>query len=99
MGVLQQAETAYAKQVLADTEGLQEDLYKELRGRIQEADQSVPLRYAGLPCYMHTPVQDNSRWLGSSANCACCWQGGWLLLLHSHSGWAAVRCACQATRA
>lgn len=39
-----QAETAYAKQVLADTEGLQEELYKELRGRIQEADQSVPLR-------------------------------------------------------
>lgn len=39
-----QAEAAYAKQVLADTEELQEDLYKELRGRIQEADQTVPLR-------------------------------------------------------
>ena len=39
-----QAEAAYAKQVLADTEVLQEDLYKELRGRIQEADQTVPLR-------------------------------------------------------
>ena len=41
-----QAEAAYAKQVLADTDKLQEDLYKELRGRIQEADQTVPLRYA-----------------------------------------------------
>ena len=39
-----QAEAAYAKQVLADTDQLQEDLYHELRGRIQEADQTVPLR-------------------------------------------------------
>jgi hypothetical protein len=29
------AETAYAKAALADTEALQEALYKELRGRIQ----------------------------------------------------------------
>ena len=41
-----QAEAAYAKQVLADTEKLQEELYKELRGRIQEADRTVPLRYS-----------------------------------------------------
>jgi len=41
-----QAEAAYAKQALADTDKLQEDLYKELRGRIQEADRTVPLRYA-----------------------------------------------------
>ena len=41
-----QGEAAYAKQALADTDKLQEDLYKELRGRIQEADQTVPLRYA-----------------------------------------------------
>ena len=41
-----QAETAYAKQVLADTEALQEALYRELRGSIQEADQSAPLRHA-----------------------------------------------------
>ena len=40
-----QAETAYAKQVLADTEALQEALYRELRGSIQEADQSAPLRH------------------------------------------------------
>ena len=42
---LLQAETAYAKQVLADTEALQEALYKELRGSIQEADQSAPIRH------------------------------------------------------
>lgn len=30
--------------MLADTEGLQETLYKEMRGRIQEADQSAPVR-------------------------------------------------------
>ncbi|CAL8468613.1 g8153 [Coccomyxa elongata] len=48
------AETAYAKQVLADTEGLQEELYKELRGRIQEADQSVPLREDGYYYYTRT---------------------------------------------
>lgn len=40
-----QAEAVYAKRVLSDTEKLQEDLYKELRRRIQEADQTVPLRY------------------------------------------------------
>jgi oligopeptidase B len=42
-----QAETEYCKRVLADTEALQEALYRELRGRIQEADQSAPLRRAG----------------------------------------------------
>lgn len=40
-----QAETAYTKSVLRDTEGLQEQLYKEMRGRIQEADQGVPQRW------------------------------------------------------
>ena len=38
------------KEVLADTEKLQEELYKELRGRIQEADQTVPLRCAPACC-------------------------------------------------
>ena len=39
-----QAETAYTRSVLRDTEELQEQLYKEMRGRIQEADQGVPQR-------------------------------------------------------
>lgn len=41
-----QAEAAYTKAVLADTEELQEQLYKEMRGRIQESDQSAPVRCA-----------------------------------------------------
>ncbi len=40
------AENNYTKHVLADTEPLQEALYKEMRGRIQEADQSAPQRYS-----------------------------------------------------
>ena len=39
-----QAETDHCRRVLADTEALQEALYAELRGRIQEADQGAPLR-------------------------------------------------------
>lgn len=38
------AENTYTKAVLGDTETLQEALYKEMRERIQEADQSVPVR-------------------------------------------------------
>ena len=41
------AENAYTKAVMADTEALQGDLYLEMRGRIQEADQSVPERWVG----------------------------------------------------
>ena len=37
-------ENAYTRAVLADTEALQDTLYTEMRGRIQEADQSVPVR-------------------------------------------------------
>lgn len=38
------AENAYTKAVLGDTVSLQDTLYKEMRGRIQEADESVPVR-------------------------------------------------------
>ena len=41
-----QAETDYCYNVLEDTEQLQEQLYLEMRGRIQEADQSAPVRSA-----------------------------------------------------
>lgn len=44
-----QAETDYCYHVLEDTEQLQEQLYREMRGRIQEADQSAPVRSAE-PC-------------------------------------------------
>ncbi|KAK9831069.1 hypothetical protein WJX74_002118 [Apatococcus lobatus] len=47
-------ETQYARAVLADTEGLQDKLYKEMRGRIQEEDQSTPLREKGYFYYSRT---------------------------------------------
>ena len=48
------AENAYTKSVLADTEALQESLYKEMRGRIQEADSSPPQRSQGYWYYTRT---------------------------------------------
>ena len=39
-----QAEAEFTKAAMADTEALQERLFKEMRGRIQEADESAPLR-------------------------------------------------------
>lgn len=41
-----QAETDFCYNVLENTEQLQEQLYREMRGRIQEADQSAPIRQA-----------------------------------------------------
>lgn len=49
-----EAENAYTKAVLADTEALQEALYKEMRGRIQEADRSAPQRSHGYYYYTRT---------------------------------------------
>jgi len=48
------AETAHAKAALADTEQLQEELCKELRARIQEADESAPQRHNGYYYYSRT---------------------------------------------
>jgi oligopeptidase B len=39
-----QAENAYADDYMSDTKALQEKLYKEMRGRIKEADSSVPAK-------------------------------------------------------
>ena len=47
-------ENKYTKSVLADTEALQEQLYKEMRGRIQEADRSAPQRHKGYWYYSRT---------------------------------------------
>lgn len=47
-------ENKYTKAVLADTEALQEELYREMRGRIQEADQSTPQRHKGYWYYSRT---------------------------------------------
>ncbi len=37
-----EAENAYTKEVMADTEALQETLFKEMKGRIKEDDSTVP---------------------------------------------------------
>lgn len=44
-------ENAYTKDVLADTKQFQEDLYKEMRGRIKEDDESVPYKDNGYFYY------------------------------------------------
>ena len=44
-----QAETAYTRACLADTEELQNKLYAEMRNAIQEADQTAPVRCEWLP--------------------------------------------------
>ncbi len=48
------AENAYAEQMLADTKPLQEQLYKEMLGRIKETDLSVPYRYGEYYYYSRT---------------------------------------------
>jgi len=45
------AENAYTKSVMADTDALQEKLYKEMRGRIKEDDTSVPYQDNGYWYY------------------------------------------------
>ena len=37
-----EAENAYTKEVMADTEALQDTLFKEMKGRIKEDDSTVP---------------------------------------------------------
>ncbi|HEX5125683.1 MAG TPA: S9 family peptidase [Rhodocyclaceae bacterium] len=50
------AENAYADAVLAPTKALQEKLYQEMLGRIQEADLSVPVKYGEWMYYSRTEV-------------------------------------------
>jgi oligopeptidase B len=49
-----EAENRYAEAVMRPTEGLQEQLYQELRGRIKEADLSVPSRWDRWLYYSRT---------------------------------------------
>jgi oligopeptidase B len=39
-----EAENAYTKAVMAHTNGLQETLFEEIRGRIKQTDMSVPYK-------------------------------------------------------
>ena len=49
-----EAENAYTQSVMRRTEGLQERLYQEMRGRIKETDLSVPTREDGWLYYTRT---------------------------------------------
>jgi oligopeptidase B len=49
-----QAENAYTESVMKPTEPFQERLYKEMLGRIQETDLSVPYRLGGYLYYSRT---------------------------------------------
>ncbi|KAL2629641.1 hypothetical protein R1flu_014327 [Riccia fluitans] len=46
------AENDYTEAVMGDSKEFQESLYKEMRGRIKEADMSVPVRKGGFFYYM-----------------------------------------------
>jgi oligopeptidase B len=49
-----EAENAYTKEVMKDTEALQEKLYKEMLARIKETDLSVPIRLGDYFYYSRT---------------------------------------------
>ncbi len=51
-----EAENQHTRAVLADTEALQDQLYHEMRGRIQEADQSTPTRQTWESAYRQRPL-------------------------------------------
>jgi protease II len=48
------AENEYCQAVMADTAVLQDALFKEMKGRIQEEDCSVPVRDSGFYYYTRT---------------------------------------------
>src|SRR5262245_30822708 len=49
-----EAENAYTKAVMKPTEGFQEELYKEMLGRIKQTDLSVPYRLGDYWYYSRT---------------------------------------------
>ncbi|HEX7320290.1 MAG TPA: S9 family peptidase [bacterium] len=55
-----EAENAYAQQVMAPTESLQEALFQEMVGRIQETDQSVPEKFGD--CFYYTRTVEDKQY-------------------------------------
>ena len=49
-----EAENSYTKTILNDTEALQETLFQEMKGRIQETDLSVPVKMGNYYYYTRT---------------------------------------------
>lgn len=54
------AENTYLNAMMQDTEGLQEQLFKEMRGRIKEKDESVPVFRNGY--YYYTRTEDGKQY-------------------------------------
>jgi oligopeptidase B len=52
-----EAENAYTQALTAHTAELQDRLYEEIRGRVQETDESAPVPY-GDHWYFHRTVED-----------------------------------------
>ena len=52
-------ENAYTAEMLSDTKKFQEDLYKEMRGRIKEDDESVPYKDNGY--FYYTRYEEGKR--------------------------------------
>ncbi len=48
------AENAYRKDIMKSTETFQEELFKEMKGRIKEDDESVPYKYNNYHYYVRT---------------------------------------------
>ena len=48
------AENSYKESVMKDTENLQDELFKEMKGRIKEQDESVPYKSNGYHYYVRT---------------------------------------------
>ena len=48
------AENEYCSTVLGDTEKLQGELFGEMKGRIQQADSSIPIRHGEYYYYSET---------------------------------------------
>ena len=67
-----EAENAYAKRELRNTEALQESLFQEMKGRIKEDDATVPVRYGDFTYYSRPSPGSNT---GSSAGNHCTWMG------------------------
>ena len=55
-----EAENAYLKEVMADTEGLQEKLFNEIVGRIKQNDESVPFLDNGY--YYYTRFEEGGEY-------------------------------------
>lgn len=73
-----QAETAFTNACLADTADLREQLYQEMRGAIQEADQTAPLRCPrALLAWLHVTL-----WCCQKEGPACGIRTASLMLTH-----------------